>query len=238
MSINKAAIEKLKRILKVSESIKMEQMQKMLKLDEETFNEKILDWSEEFGFRIDGEYINNKNASVDDFIKKRETRFDLWEKHEIAEIGKLEDIVQKSVEKAEVFDKNRNNMNIETSAKTGMNVEKPLRELTRIITEDKRVEDIDLKKPFFMKSKVREYLKSQGFHTSSDFLDGTVLNDKIIEILDKAIVNTKADGRKTVKGRDIQKSVEKAGTFNERSNNQLKFNNSYAKISQPDIRTF
>ncbi len=72
MSIDKATIEKLKKILKVSDSIKMEQMRRMLKLDQEAFDEKLLDWEGEFGFRIDRDYVNINVKTVDDFINQLE----------------------------------------------------------------------------------------------------------------------------------------------------------------------
>lgn len=55
----------------------------------------------------------------------------------------------------------------------------------------------------FVKSKIREYIKSKGCNTSGDLLDGGTLNDTIVDILDKAIKRAKANGRKTVKIRDL-----------------------------------
>lgn len=55
----------------------------------------------------------------------------------------------------------------------------------------------------FVKSKIREYIKSKDCNTSSSLLEGDILNKRIIEILDRAIERAKANGRKTVKARDI-----------------------------------
>lgn len=55
----------------------------------------------------------------------------------------------------------------------------------------------------FIKSKVREYIKSKGCNTSGDLIDGNVLNIVIMDILDKAISRAKANGRKTIKERDL-----------------------------------
>ena len=60
--------------------------------------------------------------------------------------------------------------------------------------------DVD---PLFVKSKVREYIKSHDCNTSSGILDGSDFNDVIIGILDKAIARAKANGRKTVQDKDI-----------------------------------
>ena len=57
--------------------------------------------------------------------------------------------------------------------------------------------------PLFVKSKVREYIKGNGCNTSSGVLDGDALNGYIMWILDKAIERAKANGRKTVKARDL-----------------------------------
>ena len=55
----------------------------------------------------------------------------------------------------------------------------------------------------FVKSKVREHIKSNNLNTSSGVLDGDTLNGLIIAILDRACARSKANGRKTVKARDL-----------------------------------
>jgi histone H3/H4 len=55
----------------------------------------------------------------------------------------------------------------------------------------------------FVKSAVREYLKSKGFNTSSEILDQGALNSVIKEILDKACSRAEGNKRKTIKARDI-----------------------------------
>ena len=57
--------------------------------------------------------------------------------------------------------------------------------------------------PLFVKSKVREFIKGKGCNTSSGILDGDALNKIIIEMLDDAVKRAKANGRKTVKARDL-----------------------------------
>jgi len=57
--------------------------------------------------------------------------------------------------------------------------------------------------PLFVKSKVREYIKGNECNTSSGVLDGETFNGIIMEILDAAIARAKANGRKTVKARDL-----------------------------------
>jgi histone H3/H4 len=55
----------------------------------------------------------------------------------------------------------------------------------------------------FVKSKVREYIKSKGCNTSGDLIDGNALNDAIVHVLDNAIARAKANGRKTVQEKDL-----------------------------------
>ena len=55
----------------------------------------------------------------------------------------------------------------------------------------------------FVKSKIREYIKSKGCNTSRDLIDGDALNNSIIDVLDKAIGRAKANGRKTVQEKDL-----------------------------------
>ena len=128
-------------------------------------------------------------------------------------IGNKSDLIKKEGRKVNIkdpkkFAKDRKSVYIETSAKTGMNVERAFKELTRIIAETKGSEDVDLKKmkseAFFIKSKIREYIKSKGYQTSTDLIDGNVLNEIILEILDKAIAKTMVDGRNTVQPNDFE----------------------------------
>jgi len=57
--------------------------------------------------------------------------------------------------------------------------------------------------PLFVKSKVREYIKNKDCNTASAVLDGATLNGIITGMLDKAIARAMANGRKTVKDRDL-----------------------------------
>ncbi|MHA1799957.1 MAG: hypothetical protein ACTSVY_16030 [Candidatus Helarchaeota archaeon] len=74
--------DKLRKILRVSKSIKMDRLQNMLKLDNDTFNELIIDLAEEFGFRIEKEYILFEQSSTEEFAAKEARRFlelERWE---------------------------------------------------------------------------------------------------------------------------------------------------------------
>jgi len=100
MSTDKAILEKLKKILKVSNSIAMEQMRNILKMDQTTFNDKIIDWAEEFGFTIDREYVNVKKETVDDFIDMLDSQFKSWESKEKMGEGKI--VTRAKIEKVKI----------------------------------------------------------------------------------------------------------------------------------------
>lgn len=55
----------------------------------------------------------------------------------------------------------------------------------------------------FVKSKVREYIKSQGADPKSDLLDANALNGAIIDMLNRTIGRAKANARKSISSRDL-----------------------------------
>ncbi len=75
-------IEKLKKIIEVSDNIQLEQIRKILNLDIKTFNENIFEWAKELGFRIDGDYIRFSKDSEFYLIAKLDAQFRSWETNE------------------------------------------------------------------------------------------------------------------------------------------------------------
>ncbi|MEJ2252724.1 MAG: hypothetical protein P8Y70_05010 [Candidatus Lokiarchaeota archaeon] len=57
--------------------------------------------------------------------------------------------------------------------------------------------------PLYVKSKIRDYIKSKGMNTSSGVIDGDKLNLIIMEKLNRAVERAKGNKRKTVKSRDL-----------------------------------
>lgn len=52
-----------------------------------------------------------------------------------------------------------------------------------------------------MASKIKEYVRSKGYCAGSDLPDE--VSKKVVEMLDKAIERTEANGRKTVRAEDL-----------------------------------
>ncbi len=73
-------LTKLRKMLAVSARIRQDQMRDTLGLDAKQFNEKIWDWASEFGFKIDGDYINIGQGNVDGFIAELDKQFTNWHK--------------------------------------------------------------------------------------------------------------------------------------------------------------
>jgi histone H3/H4 len=62
------SLERLKKILKVSSRIKLDMLRSYLRMEEEPFIEHLVDWATEFGFRIDGDYVDIGKSDVDKFV--------------------------------------------------------------------------------------------------------------------------------------------------------------------------
>ncbi len=134
-------------------------------------------------------------------------------------IGNKLDLVKKKGREiqpkdAENFANNKNSIYLETSAKNGNNVEKAFLDLARFIASKEGLITLAKEKPkkllkksdresYIVKSKIKNYIKSQGCNTSKELLNGDALNNIIKEILDAAIERSKLNNRKTVQSKDI-----------------------------------
>ena len=78
----KAIIEKIRIVMDVSTRVKIELLRNYLKMDEKLFNDKIFVWAKQFGFIIDGDYLNIRKENVSDFIDELEKQFQGWRKSE------------------------------------------------------------------------------------------------------------------------------------------------------------
>ncbi len=78
----KESIEKLKQIFKVSDRIKLNIMRDALNLDETSFNNKIINWTSEFGFKISGDELFVNESKVSPFITALHKQYGIEEQKE------------------------------------------------------------------------------------------------------------------------------------------------------------
>nr|MDO8114989.1 hypothetical protein [Candidatus Sigynarchaeota archaeon] len=72
------AANKLKKLLKVSKRVRIDLVREYVKMDEERFIEKLVEWAAEFEFKIDGDYIITDGSNVDEFIGSIDAMFARW----------------------------------------------------------------------------------------------------------------------------------------------------------------
>jgi hypothetical protein len=82
-------IEKLKEMLEVSNRINLDMMRKVLRIDEDQFNDKIFAWAKEFQFKIDGDFIIIDKDAISDFLNALDKQFADWEQFEDRGNGKI-----------------------------------------------------------------------------------------------------------------------------------------------------
>jgi tetratricopeptide (TPR) repeat protein len=85
----KQQLERLKKLIQVSKSLKIEQMAKMLMMSNDELYNKIIDWAVAFNFTIDQDVVEFNNANKIDFLSMLDSQFQEWEKSEQSKIGKI-----------------------------------------------------------------------------------------------------------------------------------------------------
>jgi len=116
--------------------------------------------------------------------------------------------------KARKFANSIDSTYIETSAKTGANVETAFHKLAFNLVEraghDIVGHEIDLEASlktnqldFGVKSRIKDYISSKGLRSSKNIFNSSIINERIREILDNAMMRANKNGRKTVKERDL-----------------------------------
>jgi len=86
---DKEKVKKIEKILIESNSVNLDTLRDSLKMDVHTFNNKILDWSIDYGFEIDGDYLITNKNTVSAFIDELDKYFTLWDKTEIKKNNKI-----------------------------------------------------------------------------------------------------------------------------------------------------
>ncbi|MFW9989131.1 MAG: hypothetical protein ACFFC3_10780 [Candidatus Odinarchaeota archaeon] len=84
-----SSIEKLTKIINVSNKIKSDMLRDFLEIDEKTFNKQIVEWAEKFNLTINGDEIIVNKEDIADFIQALEKQFEIWESGEKAKTEKI-----------------------------------------------------------------------------------------------------------------------------------------------------
>ena len=87
---SKLNTEKVKKLLLITSRISMEKMREILGMEKDAFNDKIIDWGIEYGFKIDGDYIIVDDIDLNGFIDDLDAQFDDWTNSESTKRGKVE----------------------------------------------------------------------------------------------------------------------------------------------------
>jgi hypothetical protein len=88
--VERASVEKLKKLVKVSSKLKISQMAKYIGLTEDQLSEHIVDWAEQFGFTLDEDTVIFGAGRKEDFIAALDGAFSDWGKKVETKEGKLE----------------------------------------------------------------------------------------------------------------------------------------------------
>ena len=88
--IERGALEKLKKLVKVSTKLKISQMAQILKMSESDLYDRIVDWASDYGFKLDEDIVMFSSGRKDDFIASLDTAFANWDKKTETKEGKLE----------------------------------------------------------------------------------------------------------------------------------------------------
>lgn len=83
-------IQRIEKILRVSNKLRLSMMRNALELDKEFFDVKVFDWADEFGFTIDGDYLLVNTENVAGFVESLSREFEEWGAREMDKQGKLE----------------------------------------------------------------------------------------------------------------------------------------------------
>ncbi|MHA1733715.1 MAG: hypothetical protein ACTSU5_17350 [Promethearchaeota archaeon] len=71
-------VGRLEKLIKISNRVKIDDMAVMLNMQRNDLLLKILDWGDEFNFKIDGDFVNFDASRVDEFINQLDESFRDW----------------------------------------------------------------------------------------------------------------------------------------------------------------
>jgi hypothetical protein len=84
------ARQKIQKLLSVSTRVRIDMLRDYLQMDKVDFTGHLVDWAVEYGFKIDGDYINIEGGDVGGFMKDLDAMYSSWEGKEKAKDGKIE----------------------------------------------------------------------------------------------------------------------------------------------------
>ena len=88
--IERGALEKLKKLVKVSTKLKISQITQILKMSESDLYDHIVDWASDYGFTLDENVVMFSSGRKDDFIASLDNAFADWGKKTETKDGKPE----------------------------------------------------------------------------------------------------------------------------------------------------
>ncbi|MBN2150089.1 MAG: WD40 repeat domain-containing protein [Candidatus Lokiarchaeota archaeon] len=87
--IEKEAVSKIKKMMLVSKRLRVDMMRDALGIDHKTFSSKMIDWAAQFGFQIDGDYVDFSNGDTNGFINELDSYFTDWAQKAKTKQGKI-----------------------------------------------------------------------------------------------------------------------------------------------------
>nr|MDO8110179.1 WD40 repeat domain-containing protein [Candidatus Sigynarchaeota archaeon] len=87
--IEKEAVQKIQKMMQVSKRLRIDMMREALGMDLKTFSDKMIDWAGQFGFHIDGDFVDFENADVNGFISTLDGYFADWNTKTKTKQGKI-----------------------------------------------------------------------------------------------------------------------------------------------------
>ena len=70
--------QKVRKIMEISYHVQMDRLRECLGIDLNTFNNKIIEWAQNFGFSINGNYISISGEIADAFMQELEIQANDW----------------------------------------------------------------------------------------------------------------------------------------------------------------
>ncbi|MHA1734095.1 MAG: hypothetical protein ACTSU5_19305 [Promethearchaeota archaeon] len=77
--LKKEILDNFKGLVNISNRLKIDDMAAVLEMSRTDLIKNLLDWSEEFNFKINGEYVDFDASQVEEFIKQLDQSFEMWE---------------------------------------------------------------------------------------------------------------------------------------------------------------